>query len=200
MWEPGSEHEGSGPGGGQDARNLRWYAIRVASNCEKHTAEALRCRDIEVFLPLYFQGATSSGRVSRVERALFPGYVFGRFDVRNRLRVLMIPGVAHIASAGRTPVPVPDEEVAAVRRIVDSRLAVEPWPFLKVGERVWIERGPLRGLEGIVVQFKGSYRLVVSIALLERSVAVEVDRESVRPVPKRTWPPTLPLAAAASRQ
>jgi transcription antitermination factor NusG len=166
-----------------DAASRKWYAIRVASNFEKPAAQALRCKGIEEFLPLYSQRRGSNGCFRAVERALFPGYVFGRFDICDRLSVLMTPGVVHIVSAGRTPVPVADEELAAVKRVLDSGLPAEPWPFLRVGERIWIECGPLRGLEGIVVQFKGSCRLVVSVTLLERSVSVEIERQSVRPIP-----------------
>ena len=177
---------------GQDTPSSRWYAIRVASNWEKPTAQALRCRGIEEFLPLYSQLRHWNGRSRSVERPLFPGYVFGRFDIADRLSVLQVPGVVHIVSAGRTPVPVLDHEVAAVKRMLDARLPVEPWQYLRIGDKVWIERGPLRGLEGIVVQFKGSYRLVVSIAVLERSVAAEIDREWIRSVP-------IPISSAVQR-
>ena len=93
--------------------------------------------------------------------------------------------------------PEPPSELAAVKRILDSRLLVEPWPFLKVGERVSIERGPLRGLEGIVIEFKGTCRLIASITLLQRSIAAEIDRESVRPLPSRICPIRLGMPLAA---
>jgi transcription antitermination factor NusG len=181
----------------RDAPNRKWYAIRVASNFEKPTAQALRGKSIEELLPLCQQRRNRHGRLRPIERPLFPGYVFGRFDIRERVSVLTIPGVVHIVSAGRTPVPIDDDEVAALRRIEDSRLTVEPWPYLKVGQRVWIERGPLRGLEGIVLKFKGAYWLIASVTLLERSVAVQIDRESVRPAAKAICPAGLTLAVGA---
>jgi transcription antitermination factor NusG len=183
----------------QNAPSLKWYAIRVASNFEKATAQALRGRGIEEFLPLYSRlRHTPNGSSRQVELALFPGYVFGRFDVYNRLPILTIPGVMHIVGFGRTPVPVDADELAALKRILDSRLLVEPWPFMKVGERISIERGPLRGLKGTVLVFKGTYRLIASITLLQRSVAAEIDRESVRPLPSRICPirVEIPLPAA----
>jgi transcription antitermination factor NusG len=179
------------------APNRKWYAIRVASNFEKSTAQALHGKAIEALLPLCRQRSNRHGNLRTIERPLFPGYVFGRFDVRDRVSVLTIPGVVHIVSAGRTPVPLDDGEAAALKRIGESRLPVEPWPFLKVGQRVWIERGPLRGLEGIILKFKGAYWLIASVTLLERSVAVLIDRESVRPDAQGIYSAGLTLAVGA---
>jgi transcription antitermination factor NusG len=110
----------------QDAPNSRWYAIRVSSNWEEPAAQALRGRGIEEFLPLYSQRRNWNGRFRAVERPLFPGYVFGGFDIADRLSVAHIPGVVDIVSAGRTPVPVADHEIVAVKRFLGWRLSVEP--------------------------------------------------------------------------
>lgn len=187
-------------GAGQDGPAVKWYALRVASNFELATAQALRGRGIEDFLPLYSRvREMPTGSSRKVEIPLFPGYVFGRFDISHRLPVLTIPGVLHIVGFGRTPAPVNAEELTAIRRVLDSGLHVEPWPFLEVSERVSIERGPLRGLEGVVLQLKGTCRLIVSVTLLQRSIAAEIDRESVRPLPRRIYPTRtgMPVAAAA---
>jgi len=101
--------------------------------------------------------------------------------VRDRLPILTTPGVTSIVGAGKTPVPVDDEEIEAIRAILRSGLAALPWPFLCVGSRVYIERGPLAGVEGIITNMDKVYRLIVSISLLQRSVAVEIDREWARP-------------------
>jgi transcription antitermination factor NusG len=187
-------------GTGQDESVEKWYALRVTSNFEKATAQALRGRGLEDFLPLYCRvQETPTGGSRKVEVPLFPGYVFGRFDISHRLPVLTIPGVLHIVGFGRTPAPVDTEELTAIRRVLGSGLHVEPWPFLKVSERVSIERGPLRGLEGVVLRLKGTCRLIVSVTLLQRSIAAEIDRESVRPLPSRIHPARtgITLAAAA---
>lgn len=160
----------------------RWYAIRVASNFENSATLALEGKGIEGFLPQCQVRRPRRGSLRWVDRPLFPGYVFGRFDVHKRISVLAIPGVVHIVSTGKTPAPIDDDEVAALKRIVASRLPVEPGPFVNVGERIRIERGPLRGIEGIVLQIRGAYRLIASVSLLQRSVAVDIDRESVCPL------------------
>ncbi len=113
---------------------------------------------------------------------LFPGYVFCRIPLDARDRVLTTSGVMDLVGAGRRPIPISDQEIAAIQTIIQSHLAAEPWPFLRIGQQVRIRRGPLAGLEGILVKVKNSYRLVVSVTLLERSVAAEIDAAYVAPV------------------
>jgi transcription antitermination factor NusG len=96
--------------------------------------------------------------------------------------ILTTPGVIGILGAGKTPVPVDIEEIEAIRAILRSGLAAQPWPLLRVGSKVYIERGPLAGLEGIVINTDKVYRLIVSVSMLQRSVAVEIDREWARPI------------------
>jgi transcription antitermination factor NusG len=126
-----------------------------------------------------------------VELPLFPGYVFCRFNPADRLPILTAPGVVQIVGVGKVPAPVDDNELAAVRRILDSRLLAEPWPFLNVGERVLVAHGSLNGLEGIIVALKKNCRLVVSVTLLNRSVAVEIDRSWIRPFGSAAYPPAV---------
>ena len=166
--------------------NNDWFALRVRSNCEKVVAASLKGRGYEEFLPLYRKLSRRAGPAKEIELPLFPGYVFGAFDVNRRLPVLTIPGVLHVVGVGRVPEPIDREEMLAIERFVESGLAVEPWPFLKTGEGVLVERGPLAGLEGILVQIKSSHRLVVSLSLLQRSVAVEIDGVCVRPLAPTT--------------
>ena len=109
--------------------------------------------------------------------------MFCRFDPSDRLLpILTTPGVIGIVGAGKTPVPVRDEEIAAIRAVLRSGLAAKPSPFLTVGSKVYVERGPLAGLEGIIVRTGTNHRLVISISLLQRSVAVEIDPQWARPV------------------
>ena len=144
----------------------------------------LRDRGYEQFAPSFKAERQWSDRKKEVDQYLFPGYIFCRFDPQDRLPVLTVPGVVDLVGFGRIPEPIPDAEIERVRRMVESGLLVSPFPFLEVGQPVFIERGPLVGLEGILVETKGRYRLVVSINLLQRSVSAEVDRQSVRPVRK----------------
>jgi transcription antitermination factor NusG len=114
---------------------------------------------------------------------LFPGYVFSRLNPHDRLPVLTVPGVVSVVGFGKLPTAIPDHEIENIRTMVQSGLLMKPWPFLEVGQRVLIERGPLAGVEGILQDVKGRFRLVVSISLLQRSVSAEVDRTWVRPIP-----------------
>jgi transcription antitermination factor NusG len=159
-----------------------WYAVRVQSRFEHVVSAALRGKGYEEFLPLYPSVRRWSDRKKKIDLPLFPGYLFCRFGLDRLLPILTTPGVVQIVSAGKVPIPVAEEEVEAVKRILRSGLAAQPWPFLKVGSRVYIERGPLAGVEGIIESTENTYRLVVSVNLLQRSVAVEIDRDWARPI------------------
>lgn len=161
---------------------LPWFALRVRSNQERVAALHLRGRGFEEFAPTYKTERQWSDRKKQVDAFLFPGYVFCRLNPEHRLPVLTIPGAVSLVSFGKGPMPIPECEVEAVRKMVTSGLLVAPWPFLSAGQRVLVERGPLTGVEGVIQQIKKSFRLVVSVNLLQRSVAVELDRSWVRPV------------------
>ena len=163
-----------------------WFAIRVRSNCERLTAIHLHERGYEEFAPSYQTERRWSDRKKRLDQFLFPGYVFCRFDVEHRLPVLTTPGVVGLVGFGKTPSPIPDHEIQHIRSIIRAGFLVTPWPFLQLGQRVVIERGPLEGVEGILQQVKGRFRLVVSISLLQRSISTEVDRDWVRPIRELT--------------
>ncbi len=169
--------------------NSSWYAVHVRSNFENMASDNLQGKGYNVFLPLYSERRRWSDRVQEATLPLFPGYLFCRFNVRDRLLpILTTPGVVAIVGCGKIPVPVDDREIAAIQSIVSSGCAAEPWPFLGVGSDVYIESGPLTGVEGVIVSTDKVYRLVVSVGLLGRSVAVEVDRDSVRPISRHTDP------------
>jgi len=169
-----------------DVEDVQWFALQVRSQHEKTVASTLREKGYEEFLPLCQIKRRWSDRVKRLEAPLFPGYVFCRFDVQKRLPILVTPGVQFIVGLGKIPFPIDNSEIAALQSIVKSGLPAQPWPFLKIGQRVRIEQGSLEGIEGILLTPKSSYRLVVSITLLQRSVAVEVDRDWVIPVSSHT--------------
>lgn len=159
-----------------------WFALRVRSNHEQVASVHLRSRGYEEFSPSYKVERQWSDRTRIVDQSLFPGYVFCRLDAQDRLPVLTVPGVVSIVSFGDGPTTIPEEEVARVRAMLNSGLVVMPWPFLKVGETVLIEKGPLAGVEGILQEVRGKYRIVVSINLLQRSVSSEIERAWVRPL------------------
>jgi len=160
-----------------------WYALQVRAGMEKIASASLRGKGYEDFLPLYRVERRWSDRVKEVEVPLFPGYLFCRFDPLDRLvPVLTTPGVSRIVSAGRTPIPIAEQEIKDVHRIIQSGLAAEPWPFLNAGCHIAIERGPLAGLDGVLTREADGHRLVVSVSLLQRSVAVQVDRAWVRDI------------------
>ena len=152
-----------------------WYAVRVRSNFESRVSAVLNHKGVEQFLPTYRSRRIWSDRVKTMDLPLFPGYVFCRIPLEERNQVLITDGVVGLVGAGRQPIPVSELEIEAIRTIVQSQTPAEPWPFLKIGEKVRINHGALSGVEGILIRVKNSWRLVVSVTLLERSVAVEID-------------------------
>jgi len=159
----------------RDDHQASWFALFVKPRHEKFVAQLLRQKGYEEFLPLYEVRRRWSDRYKTLLLPLFPCYAFCRFDLNRRLAVLRTPGVKKIVGWGRTPAPVEQAEIEQIRRIVDSKLRAEPCGYLAEGERVRIEAGPLRGVEGFIEQQRGAERLVVSVTLLQRSVAVEID-------------------------
>jgi transcription antitermination factor NusG len=113
---------------------------------------------------------------------LFPGYLFCRFDAIKRLPILVTPGVIAVVGRGRIPIPVEDSEIEAIQKAISTGFPVEPWPYLEVGQLVRIEGGALSGVEGILTGFKGTRRIVLSVSLLRRSLALEIDRSAIRPI------------------
>jgi transcription antitermination factor NusG len=172
---------------------MSWYALRIQSRLSALASVTLRGKGYEEFLPLYRARRRWSDRVKQVELPLFPGYLFCQFDVNDRLPILTTPGVIGIVGAGKLPIPVDLEEIEAIHAILRSGLAAQPWPLL-VGSKVYIERGPLAGVEGIITNTDKVYRLVVSVSLLQRSVAVEIDREWARPIADGMGPRAVTLS------
>ena len=152
-----------------------WFALQVRARHEMGVAEHLRGKGYEWFLPLYKCRKRWSDRVKIVDAPLFPGYLFCRFNPQNRLPILKTPGVTYIVGFNGQPAPVDECEISAIQTLLQSGMPSQPWPFLATGDRVRIESGPLRDLEGILVKFKGDHRLILSVTLLQRSVAVEID-------------------------
>ena len=163
----------------------RWYALQLRTRWESSTAALLSSKGYQTFFPTYKTVKRGRGRSSELQAPLFPGYLFCRFNVFDRLPILITPGVISVVSRCRTPVPVEDSELAAIQKMVSAGLRVEPWPYLEVGQIVRIENGALTGVEGVLTSLKGSHRIVVSISLLCRSVALEIDKSMVSLVQTR---------------
>ena len=161
-----------------DNRNQQWpwFAILVRTSREKTANLLLENAGYECFLPISKYMRRWSDRMKEIEVPLFPGYLFCRMNPHNRLPVLMTPGVIQIVGVGKTPMPVGEEEIAAIQRVGKSGLSTMPWPYLGVGHVAQIDDGPLRGMTGIVIKIKSGWKLVLSVNLLQRSVAVEIDR------------------------
>jgi transcription antitermination factor NusG len=177
--DSGFEHDLSNSATG--AGRQPWFALHVRTRHEAGVAAHLRGMGYEDFLPIYKNRTRWSDRVKELETPLFPGYLFCRFDPQKRLPILKTPGVIQVVGYSRQPIPVEEKEIEAIQALVASGIPSQPWPYLKVGEKVRIDSGPLRGREGILVEFKGSQRLILSVALLQRSVAVEIDAVLVKP-------------------
>jgi len=165
-----------------DSGRNRWFALRVKPRFEKTVATMARNKGYQEFLPLYQCRRRWSDRFQSVELPLFPGYIFCQLNPEFRLPLLTIPGALHFIGIGRVPAPIDDEEIAALQTAMRSGLWAEPWPFLNVGQRVRLEEGPLAGLEGLLIEVRKKQRLIVSVTLLKRSVAVEIERDWVRPL------------------
>jgi transcription antitermination factor NusG len=159
-----------------------WFALQVRSRWESAAADLLRGKGFETLLPTFTTRRKWSDRVKVVESPLFPGYVFCRFDVHNRLPVLITPGVISVVGRGKTPVAVDEAEIQSIQAAIGSGIHLEPWPYLEIGERVRIKHDVLDGMEGILASFKGSHRVIISVTLLRRSVALEIDRSRVTPL------------------
>src|SRR5271154_4165468 len=164
-----------------------WFALQVRTRNEAGVAEQLGGQGYERFLPLCKVRKRWSDRIKEVDAPLFPGYLFCRFDPQDRLPILKTPGVMQIVGFKNGPVAVDESEIQALQTIVAAGAPHQPWPFLTAGDQVRIESGPLLGLEGILTQVRRSHRLVLSVTLLQRSVAVEIDSALVAVInpPKR---------------
>lgn len=158
-----------------------WYAIYTCPRHEKRVAEQMKARHLEGFLPVYRALHRWKDRIKQLELALFPGYVFVRLALRDRLRVLEIPSVVSFVSFQGKPAPLPQDEIESLRRGLMGCVRMEPHPYLQSGCRVRVRSGPMSGLEGILLKRKEGLRLVVSVEILMRAVAVEVDEADVEP-------------------
>ena len=157
-----------------------WFAILTKAGREKNATLLLENSGFECYLPVSKSSRKWSDRTKEIDVPLFPGYLFCRMNPNDRLPVLITPGVVQIVGTGKTPIPIEEQEIAAIQRVGSSGLSTMPWPYLQVGQMARIEEGPLQGMSGIVVRIKSGLKLVLSVQLLQRSIAVEIDRSWIR--------------------
>ena len=161
-----------------------WYALYTRSRFEKKLLSELTDRSIDVFLPMREVLSRWKDRKKRIWIPLFPGYLFVRqVDTpANRYRVLNIPGAVRFVGIEGHAEPVPEEQLEAVRRFLESSISIDPYPYLHVGRRVEVVAGPLKGIQGILVQKKGRFRFVLQVDLIRQAISVELDASDVRPL------------------
>ena len=161
-----------------------WYAVQTRARHEKVVAHRLQERGVATYLPLITEVHRWSDRKKTVELPLFSCYMFARLMPTNedRLRVLTLDGVLQLVGSGRQGIPIPDEQINAVRALVEGQFPVSAYPFLKIGQRVRIRSGALTGVEGILVSRNGDRTLVVSVEAIQRSLAVRIEGYDVEPV------------------
>ena len=167
---------------------MQWYALHVKPQHERAVAEQLKAKSLDEYVPTYQSRRRWSDRVKTLEVPLFPRYVFARFSFEERLKVLSVSSVISLVGFGGVPCPVAEEDLNRVRSMVSSGLPIMPWPLLRIGQRVRIRQGPLDGMEGLLVREKAACRVVVNVELLQRAVAVEIERDVIEAlgVPGRT--------------
>jgi transcription antitermination factor NusG len=162
--------------------NPQWYAAHTRSRHEKRVAEQLAQKDVKFFLPLYQAEHRWKDRLARVDLPLFPGYLFVQIPLRERLRVLEVPGVVRLVSSRGEPVPLDESEINILQQGLSQKIKAEPHPYLKIGQRVRVKSGVFTGLEGILERKKDSYRIIISVDLIMRSIAVEISVADVDPL------------------
>jgi transcription antitermination factor NusG len=176
-------------------RDQPWYAIHVRSKHEQVVSSQLTGKGIASFLPTYRSKRVWSDRCTEIDQPLFSGYVFASFEDKHQIDVLKCAGVVKVVSFGRQVALVDPGELEQVQILARSNLLALPCPFLAEGEMVRLEEGPLKGIEGKIITIKNSFRLVVSVSLLQRGVSVEIDRGWVRPLRKTLLPANHDLAS-----
>lgn len=152
-----------------------WFAVKVKTRSEPEACALLANKGFESFLPTYLESRTYSDRIRHKEVALFPGYVFCKFDPKKKVPILETPSVIGIVSFGGALAPVDDSEIAALQTVMRSGVHCEPWWQMAAGDRVHLDAGPLAGLTGTLIEVRRSHRLLISVTLLNRSVLAEID-------------------------
>ena len=162
-------------------REPAWFALYTRSRHEQVVKTQLDRKEIENYLPMYIRQSQWKDRMKQIPFPLFPGYLFVRIPLLERMEVLKVQGAVQLIGDGKHPLPVPDDQILNLKSCVEGGLKFDPWPYLTVGNRVRVKDGPFAGLEGILLRKKGSSRLVISIDLIQRSLAIEIEGWRIEP-------------------
>jgi len=162
----------------------QWYALYTRSRFEKKLLHELVSRQIEVFLPMCEVLRRWKDRKKKIWIPLFPGYIFVNHIAtpENRHRVLNIPGAVHFVDACGHPNPVPEEQIADIRRFLESSLSIDPYPYIHIGTQVEVIAGPLTGIRGVLLEKRGRFRFVLQVDMIRQAISVEIDASDVRPI------------------
>lgn len=160
----------------------KWYAFRVKSRHEKVVRDQLDKQGIEPLLPTVKRLSQWKDRKKEIEVPLFPGYCFGRFAQQDKLQVQAVSGVIEIVGSSSNPEPIPDEEIKALKTLMESVLLFDPHPYLHEGMTVEVVRGPMQGVQGILLRKNKCHRLVIGVRLIQQAAAMEIDVRDVVPV------------------
>lgn len=160
----------------------KWYAVYTVVRHEKVVDSFLKAKNVEVFLPLEIVISRWKDRKKRIELPLFPGYLFVNISLQDRWQVIATRGVVGILGANRVPTPVALDQIEAVKKLSASGLKYDPHPYLSQGKEAVVTNGPLQGTVGKVLDKRGEHRLILSVDIIRRSVAVEVDARDVEPI------------------
>ena len=162
----------------------QWYALYTRSRFEKKLLLELSSRQVEVFLPMREILSRWKDRKKKVWFPLFPGYIFVNYvdTPENRYRVLNIPGAVHFVGVGGHPDPVPEEQILAIHRFLETSLSADPYPYIRVGTHVEVISGPLAGIRGMLVEKRGKFRFILQVDLIRQAISVEIDASDVRPL------------------
>ena len=160
---------------GVELIGMNWYAIYTRSRHEKKVAASLEEKRVEVFLPLRSVLSRWKDRRKEVQLPLFSGYLFVRILREQRLPVLQTSGVVRFVGNGDGLDPVPEEQIISIQRLMESGLRYDPYPYLKEGMQVRVVRGPLKGVEGILIDKRKKHLLVLSVDMIQQSAAMQVD-------------------------
>jgi transcription antitermination factor NusG len=169
---------------GQRIVRPEWYALYTRSRFEKKMLTELTDRGIEVFLPMREILSRWKDRKKKIWLPLFPGYIFvNHADTpENRFRILNIRGAVRFVSLEGHAAPIPEEQIENVRTFLESSIAIDPYPYMQVGTRVEVIAGPLKGIQGILVEKRGRFRFVIQVDLIRQAVSVGIDASDVRPI------------------
>jgi len=172
------------PTGDPVLKRPAWYALYTRSRFEKKMLGELSDRNIEVFLPMREVLSRWKDRRKKIWIPLFPGYIFVHHvnTPENRFRVLNLPGAVRFVGLQGKAEPVPDEQIEYVRRFLEASIAVDSYPYIRVGSRVEVIAGPLKGIQGILVEKRGKFRFVVQVDLIQQAISVEIDASDIRPL------------------